>query len=66
MSFNVRQVACFGMAFHCIMLRVARLLPRSNRFAANGVQRGSFSPVALCVSKDELARLRKQTASKGV
>jgi len=59
-------MACFDMAFHCIMLRLARLLPLSNRFDANEVQRRSLSPIAPCVSEGELARLRNHAASKAL
>ena len=59
------QVACFDMAFHQTMPRVARLLPLPRRFDSKGVQRYGFHGLSYAYLMEELARLGDPAAATG-
>jgi len=59
------QVACFDMAFHQTMPRVAKLLPIPRRFDAKGIQRYGFHGLSYAYLMEELARLGDPAATQG-
>ena len=62
---DLPQVACFDMAFHHDLPRVARLLPIPRRYEAQGVRRYGFHGLSYAFLIGELARLAGTKAAQG-
>ena len=59
------HVACFDTAFHCAMLRVARLLAIPRRYDKLGIQRYGFHGLSYAFLMKELASIGKQGEAEG-
>jgi acetate kinase len=62
---HLSQVACFDIAFHNDLPRVARLLPIPRRYELQGVRRYGFHGLSYAFLMDEVARLTGVETAQG-